>query len=293
MAKVEVQIRSCFCCGLSLATVFVALYTLILYSLLTGLAGWGLSDTANHGDASHYRSCELEAQGKLAAENRKLTFHGGHTTVVVEDSTTYHCSFGLYTEELKYEAGLRYTVLLVNIFLYVGIVLASILLLIGLSIYNQWLLVPWIILMGIDIIRGLISVLFIFIYSYVIFLDGVRKTIAASDKNTSYLWRRQSSRVNRKVKSGSDVDERRPRGVGMAPEEAREAPLSQFSRPCTHWMTFYLDSLEIPQAKIALAAREKQPMLTSKPRPSQREGETALAVKYEGIVLVRDDESRL
>ncbi|EYC02442.1 hypothetical protein Y032_0100g3306 [Ancylostoma ceylanicum] len=166
MAKVEVQIRSCFCCGLSLATVFVALYTLILYSLLTGLAGWGLSDTANHGDASHYRSCELEAQGKLAAENRKLTFHGGHTTVVVEDSTTYHCSFGLYTEELKYEAGLRYTVLLVNIFLYVGIVLASILLLIGLSIYNQWLLVPWIILMGIDIIRGLISVLFIFIYSY-------------------------------------------------------------------------------------------------------------------------------
>ncbi|KAL6726599.1 hypothetical protein Aduo_008556 [Ancylostoma duodenale] len=166
MAKVEVQIRSCFCCGLSLATVFVALYTLILYSLLTGLAGWGLSDTANNGDASHYRSCELEAQGKLAAENRKLTFHGGHTTVVVEDSTTYHCSFGLYTEELKYEAGLRYTVLLVNIFLYVGIVLASILLLIGLSIYNQWLLVPWIILMGIDIIRGLISVLFIFIYSY-------------------------------------------------------------------------------------------------------------------------------
>lgn len=29
MAKVEVQIRSCFCCGLSLATVFVALYTLV------------------------------------------------------------------------------------------------------------------------------------------------------------------------------------------------------------------------------------------------------------------------
>ncbi|WKX99397.1 hypothetical protein Q1695_014352 [Nippostrongylus brasiliensis] len=166
MAKVEVQIRSCFCCGLSLATVFVALYTLVLYSLLTGLAGWGLSDTANNGDASHFRSCELEAQGKLAAENRKLMFHGGHTTVVVEDSTTYHCSFGLYTEELKYEAGLRYSTLVVNIFIYVCVILASILLLIGLSIYNQWLLVPWIIIMGIDIIRGLISVLFIFIYSY-------------------------------------------------------------------------------------------------------------------------------
>uniref|UniRef100_A0A0K0CZD4 Ig-like domain-containing protein n=1 Tax=Angiostrongylus cantonensis TaxID=6313 RepID=A0A0K0CZD4_ANGCA len=170
MAKVEVQIRSCFCCGLSLATVFVAIYTLILYSLLTGLAAWGLSDTLNNGDSSHYRSCDLEAQGKLTAgdsENRKLTFHGGHTTVVVEDSTTYHCSFGLYTEELKYEAGLRYTTLVVNIFVYVCVVLASILMLIGLLIYNQWLLVPWMIIMAIDIIRGFISVLFIFIYSYV------------------------------------------------------------------------------------------------------------------------------
>ncbi|VDO38480.1 unnamed protein product [Haemonchus placei] len=166
MAKVEVQIRSCFCCGLSLATVFVALYTLILYSILLGLAAWGLSDTVNNGDASHFRSCELEAQGKLASENRKLTFHGGHTTVVVEDSTTYHCSFGLYTEELKYEAGLRYTLLVIDILIYIGMVLASILLLIGLSVYNQWLLVPWIVIMAIDIIRGLISVLFIFIYSY-------------------------------------------------------------------------------------------------------------------------------
>ncbi|CAI4228990.1 unnamed protein product [Auanema sp. JU1783] len=166
MAKVEVQIRSCFCCGLSLATVLVALYTLILYSLLTGLAGWGLSDTAAHGDSSHFKSCELEAQGKITAENRKLTFHGGHTTVVVEDSSSYHCSLGLYTEELKYEAGLRYTTLVVNLFIYVGMILASILLLIGLAIYNQWLLVPWIVLLAIDIIRGLISVFFIFFFSY-------------------------------------------------------------------------------------------------------------------------------
>ncbi|KAJ1352210.1 hypothetical protein KIN20_008416 [Parelaphostrongylus tenuis] len=166
MAKVEVQIRSCFCCGLSPATVCIAIYTLILYSLLTGLAAWGLSDTLNNGDLTNYRSCDLEAQGKISAENRKLTFQGGHTTVVVEDSTTYHCSFGLYTEELKYEAGLRYTVLVVNIFIYVCVVLASILMLIGLLIYNQWLLVPWLIIMAIDIIRGLISVFFIFLFSY-------------------------------------------------------------------------------------------------------------------------------
>ncbi|CAB3402670.1 unnamed protein product [Caenorhabditis bovis] len=166
MAKVEVQIRSCFCCGLSIATTAVAIYTLILYLLLTGLAGWGLSDTTTNGDVTHYNSCELEAQGKINAENRKLKFTGGQTVVVVEDSTSYHCSIGLYTEELKYSANPRYTMLLLDVFLYVSLVLASILLLIGLCAYNQWLLVPWIILISVDIIRGFISVFFIFWYSY-------------------------------------------------------------------------------------------------------------------------------
>ncbi|CAI5444842.1 unnamed protein product [Caenorhabditis angaria] len=166
MAKVEVQIRSCFCCGLSIATTAIAIYTLILYLLLTGLAGWGLSDTTTNGDVTHYNSCELEAQGKINAENRKLTFTGGRTVVVVEDSTSYHCSLGLYTEELKYSSAPRYTMLLLDIFLYVSLVLASIVLLVGLCVYNQWLLVPWIILMAVDIVRGFISVFFIFWYSY-------------------------------------------------------------------------------------------------------------------------------
>ncbi|TKR67351.1 hypothetical protein L596_023517 [Steinernema carpocapsae] len=166
MGKVEVQIRSCFCCGLSLGTVFIAFYTLLLYSLLTGLAIWGLSDTANNGDVSHYNSCELEAQGKIRADNRKLAFHEGHTTVIVEDSTSYWCSIGLYTAELKWAQTVRYTLLVLNILLYVAIVIASILLLIALALYNEWLLLPWIFLMAIDIIRGLISVLFIFIFSH-------------------------------------------------------------------------------------------------------------------------------
>ncbi|CAD6188523.1 unnamed protein product [Caenorhabditis auriculariae] len=138
----------------------------ILYLLLTGLAGWGLSDTAANGDVTHYNSCELEAQGKINAENRKLTFSGGRTVVVVEDSTSYHCSIGLYTEELKYSASPRYTHLWLDVFLYVSLILASVLLLIGLCMYNQWLLVPWLILMAIDIVRGLISVFFIFWFSY-------------------------------------------------------------------------------------------------------------------------------
>jgi len=166
MAKVEVQIRHCLCCGLSIGSVFVALYTLFLYALLLGLALWALTPSANNDDAM-YTSCELEAQGRISAENRKLTFHpAAQTTVVIEDSTSYHCSFGLYTEELKYSAGFRYLTLLFDIILYGLLVLASIILLIGICTYNQWFLIPWIFLMAIDIIRGFISVLVIFVYSH-------------------------------------------------------------------------------------------------------------------------------
>jgi hypothetical protein len=166
MAKVEVQIRSCFCCGLTPGSILVGLYTLLLYTILLALALWGLSDTATNGDNSYYTSCELEAQGKIRADNRKLTFHEGRTTVIIEDSTSYHCSFGLYTEELKFSQSLRYLTLLFDIFLYVLIVAASVALLIGLCTDNQFLLIPWIVLMTVDIIRGTISVLFIFVLSH-------------------------------------------------------------------------------------------------------------------------------
>ncbi|KAH7731465.1 Protein C18D11.1 [Aphelenchoides avenae] len=167
MAKVEVQVRSCFCCPLSLGSVFIGLYTLLLFALLTLLASIALADTANNGDNSYYTSCELEAQGKIRADNRKLTFHEGHTTVIVEDSTSYHCSFGLYTEELKFSQGWRYLLLLADIFLYVLLIIASVTLLVGLASYIQYLLIPWIALMAVEIVRGLISVLFIFVLSHV------------------------------------------------------------------------------------------------------------------------------
>ncbi|KAI6187655.1 hypothetical protein M3Y98_00268000 [Aphelenchoides besseyi] len=166
MATVEVQIRRCCCCGLSVGSVFVALYTLFLYTLLTILALWAFTDIAKNNDQL-YNSCELEAQGKPDAENRKLTFHpSSQTTVVIEDSTSYHCSFGLYTEELKFASAFRYLTLLANIILYIALALASVILLFGLCVYNQWFLIPWIILMVVDIIRGFISVLLIFIFSH-------------------------------------------------------------------------------------------------------------------------------
>uniref|UniRef100_A0A1I7XX92 Conserved plasma membrane protein n=1 Tax=Steinernema glaseri TaxID=37863 RepID=A0A1I7XX92_9BILA len=138
----------------------------LLFSLLTGLAIWGFSDTQNYGDASHYTSCELEAQGRIRADNRKLQFHEGKTTVIVEDSTSYWCSLGLYTAELKYSFSPRYGTLVFNIILFIAIVIASILLLISIALYNEWLMVPWIALMAIEVIRGLISVFFIFLFSH-------------------------------------------------------------------------------------------------------------------------------
>uniref|UniRef100_A0A914Z5L5 Uncharacterized protein n=1 Tax=Panagrolaimus superbus TaxID=310955 RepID=A0A914Z5L5_9BILA len=166
MAKFEVQVRHCFCCGLHPGSIFIALYTLLLFSLLTGLALYGLSDTNQNGDKSHFTSCELEAQGKINADNRKLVIANGHQTVIIEDSTSYHCSFGLYTEELKYSALNRSWALWWDIIEYILIVIASLLMLVGLLIYNQYLLIPWILLMCVEVFRGLISVFFMFWYSY-------------------------------------------------------------------------------------------------------------------------------
>lgn len=61
----------------------------------------------------------------------------------------------------------RYSVLLFDVVLYALIVVASVLLLIGLAVYSQWLLLPWILLMLVDIVRGTISAIMIFFYSHV------------------------------------------------------------------------------------------------------------------------------
>uniref|UniRef100_A0A1I7WC10 Uncharacterized protein n=1 Tax=Heterorhabditis bacteriophora TaxID=37862 RepID=A0A1I7WC10_HETBA len=134
MAKVEVQIRSCFCCGLSLATIFVALYTLMQRPITVRL--------------------------DYTLRNSNMKPH-------VSQFVLFYFPFVDFTIFIFYRyIQVRYMILLVNVFIYVAMIIASILLLIGLSIYNQWLFVPWIIVISIDIIRGLISVLFIFIFSY-------------------------------------------------------------------------------------------------------------------------------
>ncbi|CAD5220239.1 unnamed protein product [Bursaphelenchus xylophilus] len=165
MAKVEVQIRHCFCCGLHIGSFFVAIYSLLVFLLLGTLALWGLSDLTQNGDKI-YDDCEKEALGVIRTDNRKLQFHEGHTTVIVEDSSSYHCSFGLYTEELKFAQDSRFFALWFDIGLYALLVLASVILLVGLCVYNHFFLVPWILLMAVEVVRGVISTVLIFVYSH-------------------------------------------------------------------------------------------------------------------------------
>lgn len=161
-AKLEVQVRHCFCCGLTPGTFLIGLYSLLLYALLTGLAAWALSDTSLNGDKSYYEGCQAEAMGRPGPD-RRLQFHGGQTTVVIEDSSSYHCSFGMYTEEMKFAQEARSLALLIALCLYVPLVLASLGLLAGVATGFSWLLLPWLILMPLDIIRGLISSVLILI----------------------------------------------------------------------------------------------------------------------------------
>uniref|UniRef100_A0A914HE59 Uncharacterized protein n=1 Tax=Globodera rostochiensis TaxID=31243 RepID=A0A914HE59_GLORO len=165
MAKLEVQVRHCFCCGLTPGSILIGLYTLFLYALLSGFAAWALSETKANGDKPIYEDCELDALGK-SSENKKFKINSGQITVVMEDTSSYDCSFGMYTEEMKWQSDTRYVLLLFALCLYIPLIFASILLLAGICLSSEWLLIPWLILLPLDILRGLFSCLFIFLLSH-------------------------------------------------------------------------------------------------------------------------------
>jgi len=75
----------------------------ILYALLAILAAWALQETATNGDVPIYQNCQLEAQDKIN-QHIKVPFGNG-SFIEVLDSSNYHCSLGMYTEEMKYAAG--------------------------------------------------------------------------------------------------------------------------------------------------------------------------------------------
>lgn len=57
--------------------------------------------------------------------------------------------------------------LVINICIFSLLIISSVFLLIGLVAHTQWLLIPWIFLMAIEIVRGFISTIAIFFFSYV------------------------------------------------------------------------------------------------------------------------------
>ena len=57
-----------------------------------------LSDLSLNGDKT-YEYCEQEVQGK---NDQRLQINGSRNKIVLEDSSSYHCSFGMYTEEMKF-----------------------------------------------------------------------------------------------------------------------------------------------------------------------------------------------
>lgn len=148
--KVEVRIRYCCCCSLTVAAILIAIYCIIVYGVFLGLASWSLSRTIN---GNSDRSIEACSAGYI--------YHFGDTTVIVDP---YFCTLGWYTEELKF-TGVRYPVLVIDIVLYILIILASLLVFVALCLTIPYLLLPWIGFMVLDVIRGTISCIFIFIYA--------------------------------------------------------------------------------------------------------------------------------
>jgi hypothetical protein len=83
------------------------------------LAAWALQETSINGDIPIYQTCQREAQNK---ENLhlKVSLNNGDNNnnngsfVEILDSSNYHCSLGMYTEEMKYTSEGKFYIYLVG-----------------------------------------------------------------------------------------------------------------------------------------------------------------------------------
>jgi len=148
--KVEVRIRYCCCCSLRVAAILIAIYTIIMYLIFLALASSSLA--------------RLMAGQPDSPTQAPAVFHADkNTDIVVYDP--YFDTLGLYTEETKFNWGIRYPILIINIVIYTLVIIAAILIFVALCVNLPWLILPWIGMMCLDIFRGLISVIVIFVYS--------------------------------------------------------------------------------------------------------------------------------
>lgn len=149
--KVEVRIRYCCCCSLTIAAILIAIYTIIIYGVFLGLSSWSLSRTINGNIDRSIESCSAG-----------YVYRFGDTTVIVDP---YFCTLGWYTEELKF-TGVRYPVLVIDIVLFILIIISALLVFVALCVRIPYFLLPWIGFMCLDVVRGTISCILIFVYAH-------------------------------------------------------------------------------------------------------------------------------
>jgi len=159
-SKVEVRITYCCCCSLTVATILIAIYTIVMYGVFLGLAAVSINriTTGKPDPALDY----------TAAATIKVDEH----TVVQIDP--YFYSLGLYTEHMLFTTrAVRLPVLCISIAIFILLIISAILMLISVCTLMYWLLVPWLAMMTLDVIRGTILCILIFVWS-----DGDIRKIA-------------------------------------------------------------------------------------------------------------------
>jgi len=152
--RLEVRITYCCCCGLTVAVTLIAIYSLIVYLVFLGLASWQI-------DKIHRGVQEATYQDTTPVGIATIDINS-NTRIVIDP---YFDSLGWYTEEIKYRWEDRYPVLWFNIVVFCFVLIGAILLLVALCTTIQWLLVPYMIFLIVDIIRGIASCIVIFVLS--------------------------------------------------------------------------------------------------------------------------------
>jgi len=128
---------------------------LIAYGIFLGLAASSLNRVVNG---------QPDSKFECAVYQTTITDGNKKTTVEIDP---YFCSLGLYTEALIFSNvnAVRLPVLCVSIAIFALLIICAILLFVALCTEISWLLAPWLGIMALDVIRGIIFCILIFVWS--------------------------------------------------------------------------------------------------------------------------------
>jgi len=181
-SKVEVCITYCCCCSLTVATFLITIYTFVMYAVFLGLAAVSIDRIINPDGLNTLNEATIKVD---------------NCTVVQIDP--YYYSLGLYTEHMLFTTqSVRLIVLRISIAIFILLIISAI---VNLNAHGRettffgssalspnqnhslectctqmyWHLVPWLVMMVLDVIRGTILCILIFVWS-----DGDIRKIAVS-----------------------------------------------------------------------------------------------------------------